>query len=51
MRKIPAGETLGFPTFLSIENYRELAKVNGDVLSLDVVLTLHTKAEVDGWTR
>ena len=51
MRKIPAGETLGFPTFLSIENYRELAKVNGDVLSLDVVLTLHTKAEGEVWTR
>ena len=51
MRKIPAGESLGFPMFLSIEKFRELAKFNGDVLSLDVVLTLHTKAEGEVWTR
>ena len=44
-------EGVGFPKFLSHEKYRELAKVHGDVLKLDVVLTLHTKSEGGGWTR
>ena len=36
---------------LSHQNYRELAKVNGDVLRLEVEVTLHIKAEGDDWTR
>ena len=52
-KNIQAGEGSGwgFPKFLSHEKYREYAKVHGDVLKLDVVVTLHTKAEGDGWTR
>ena len=37
--------------FLSQEKYREWAKTHGDVLKLEVVVTLHSKAESDGWTR
>ena len=51
--KMKAGQAIGFPMFLSLENYRELAKVNGDVLRLEVVVTLHIKVEAEGnvWTR
>ena len=51
--RILAGNGFGFPPFLSHEKYRELAKINGDVLRLEVVLTLHMKSEAegDGWTR
>ena len=53
MAKIPAGKGLGFTMFLSHENYRKLAKVNGDVRRLKVAVTLHIKAdgEGEGWTR
>ena len=51
MSKTTAGKAIGFPMFLSHENYRKLAKVNGDILRLEVVLTLHIKAKGDGWTR
>ena len=51
MNKIQAGKGAGFIRFLSHDDYRELAKVNGDVLRLEVVLTLHRKGEADGWTR
>ena len=51
MDKIKANQSWGFPEFMSHEKYRQFAKVHGDVLKLEVVLTLHTKAEGDGWTR
>ena len=51
MQKAPGFKGWGCPKFMSHEKYRQLAKVHGDVLKLDVVVTLHTKAEGDGWTR
>ena len=51
MKKVPAGDGRGFLKFLSHENYREWAKDHRDVLKLDVVVTLHSKAEGDCWTR
>ena len=50
-RRILAGKSWGIPDFLSHENYRKLATVNDDVLRLEVVVTLHTKAGGEGWTR
>ena len=50
-RRILAGKSWGIPDFLSHENYRKLATVNDDVLRLKVVVTLHTKAGGEGWTR
>ena len=41
----------GWDKFLSQEKYREWAKDHGDVLKLEVLVTLHTKTEGDGWTR
>ena len=51
MKIVPAGQGLGWDKFLSHEKYRQLAEEHGDVLKLDIVVTLHTKAEGDGWTR
>ena len=51
MRMIPASKGWGSPKFLSHEKYREMAKVHGDVLKLELEVTLHTKTEGDGWTR
>ena len=51
MDKVEAGDLYGFHYFLSHKKYRELAKVHGDVLKLDILVTLHSKAEDDGWTR
>ena len=50
MDTVSAGSGWGFPKFISHEKYREWAKVQDDVLSLEVVVTLHKKAEGDGWT-
>ena len=51
MDKIEAGQGRGFAKFLSHENYRQYAQVHGDVLKLDVVVTVHTKAKSDVWAR
>ena len=51
MTKVPAGKGFGRKKFMTHEKYREWAKVHGDVFKLDVVVTLHTKAEGDDWTR
>ena len=51
MEKIEADSWWGFPTFLAHKKYRGWAKSNGDVLRLEVTITLHTKAVGDGWTR
>ena len=51
MDKIAAGKGQGFSKFLSHENYRQYAQVHGDVFKLDVVVTVHTKAESDVWAR
>ena len=51
MDKIKAKKLWGFSKFMSHEKYRQFAKVHGDVLKLDVVVTLHTKAEGDDWIR
>ena len=48
---VKTGRGWGFHQFLTHEKYRQLAKEHGDVLKLDIVVTLHTKAEGDGWTR
>ena len=50
-KRVLTGNGCGFPTFMSHEKYREWAKNHGDVLRLEVVVTLHKKAEGDGWTR
>ena len=50
-KKVPCGQGYGCLNFLSHEKYREWAKTHGDVLKLEVVVTLHSKAEGDGWTR
>ena len=50
MKKVPARMSLGC-WFLSHEKYREWVKTHGDVLKLEVVVTLHSKARGDGWTR
>ena len=51
MGKVKAGKGYGWTNFLSHENYKAFANVRGDVLKLEVVITLHTKADGDGWTR
>ena len=52
MRKEPIPESgFGWNKFLSQEKYREWAKEHGDVLKLEVMVTLHTMADGDGWTR
>ena len=50
-RKFLAGKGWGCARFVSHEKYRQFAKDHGDILKLEVVVTLHTKAEGDGWTR
>ena len=42
---------VGFGTFLSHEKYREWVKTHGDVLELEVLVTVNSKAEGDGWSR
>ena len=51
MKKIPSGQGSGCPKFLSHEKYREWAKTHGDVLKLEVVVTVYRKPEGDGWIR
>lgn len=51
MERDQAGKIEGYHQFLSHKKYREWAKDHGDVLKLDIVVTLHSKAEGDGWTR
>ena len=53
MDKVEAGTFWGFHEFLSHEKYRKWAKDHGDVLKLEVTVTVHSKAEGegDGWTR
>ena len=51
MKKLPAFGGWGWADFLSHEKYRELAMAQGDVFKLEAVVTLHSKAEGDGWTR
>ena len=51
MEELEADTWWGFPSFLAHKRYRRFAKYNGDVLRLEVSLTLHTKAMGDGWTR
>ena len=51
MREVEAGRSRGIYTLLSHEKYRKWAKKHGDVLRLEVVVTVHRKAEGDGWTR
>ena len=51
MDRVLAGKGRGWSEFLTHKEYREWAKDHGDVLRLEVVLTLHSKAEGDGWTR
>ena len=51
MKKVPGGQGFGFPNFLSHEKYREWANAHGDVLKLEVVVTVHSKAEGSSWTR
>ena len=50
MMKVEA-QGIGVFWFISHENYRQWAKDHGDVLRLEVVVTVHSKAESDGWTR
>ena len=50
-KKFFAGKEYGIEKFMSHEEYREWARNHGDVLRLEVVLTLHKKGEGDGWTR
>ena len=51
MDMVEAGQSWGFIKFLSHQKYRKWAKEHGDVLKLEVVVTLHSKAEANGWTR
>ena len=51
MDKVRAGVGLGMTKFLSHYKYRNWAKDHGDVLRLEVVVTVYSKAEGDGWTR
>ena len=51
MAVVEADDDWGFSNFMSHEKFRELAKVHGDVLKLEVVVTLHTKAKGNSWTR
>ena len=46
-----AGQDWGCPKFQTQKKYRKWAKDHGDVLRLEVLLTLHIKAEGEGWTR
>ena len=48
MGKVEAGKKIGFFQFLSHKSYRRWAKDHGDVLKLEVVVTLHSPP---GWTR
>ena len=49
-REFPAVMAGGF-VLLSQEKYRQWAEAHGDVLQLEAMVTLHRKAEGDGWTR
>ena len=50
MMKIEAD--MGYGGYMiSHEEYRQWAKTHGDVFKLEVVVTLHSKAEGDDWTR
>ena len=51
MKKVEAGNFWGFLKFMSHEKYRKWANDHGDVFKLEVVVTLHSKAKGDGWTR
>ena len=51
LKKYPAGNGSYCFEQLSQEEYREWAKAHGDVLRLEVVVTVHSKAEGDCWTR
>ena len=51
MIKLPAGKGFGWPQFLSHEKYQEWARDHEDALKLEVMVTVHTKAEGDDWTR
>ena len=51
MQKVLFSNSHGFYEFLSHENYREWANEHGDVLKLEVVVTVHSKAEGGDWTR
>lgn len=44
-RKVPVTQ------FLSHEKYQEWARDHEDALKLEVMVTVHTKAEGDDWTR
>ena len=52
---IAANHSRGSSTFLTHGEYEKWAKKNGDVLKLDVSVSLYTKkmvtTDVDGWTR
>ena len=50
-KKVPGGQAYGCLNFLSHKKYREWVNAHGDVLKLEVVVTLHSKVEGDGWTR
>ena len=49
--KVLAGKGSGWSNFLSHKEYQQWANAHGDVLKLEVVVTLYRKAEGDGWTR
>ena len=51
MRVVKAGKGRGWNKFLSHQKYQKWAKDHGDVLKLEVMVTLHSKAEGGGWTR
>ena len=51
MKKGLAHRGFGWPKFLSHEKYREWAKTHGDVFKMEIVVTHHSKAGGDDWTR
>ena len=51
MEEVEAGDRLEVPLILSHSDYREWAEDHGDVFKLEVMVTVHSKAEGDGWTR
>ena len=51
MEKGPARKGWGWPKFLSHEEYRKWAKAHEDVFNVELVVTLHRKAEGDDWIR
>ena len=51
MEEVEAGDSWGFTQFLRHKNYREWAKEHGDILKLEVVVTVHSKPEDFSWTR